>query len=353
MQLSQRQSILTYLLILCLIGVPISLIQYFEAPNLSVLMPYLIGLGFGFIVLIGYWYGWSYAPRAMVVVVTLIISIFTLMQSSDPELSIVLLLPAILALVCCDVRWVIATAAVTLISFVVRIVSIGLTPAFTPLMFYVIVVVGIVLASIVQGTTNRNVEQARQRAEDAAQAIANMNIGLESQVMERTAELEERSHAQSVLMEEQAHLLSELQRQHEHIRSLSVPVIPISAKTIVMPLIGTLDHERISFLRDRALAALNEQKARQMILDVTGVAMIDTVVAQGILSVVRAARLMGAEVILVGIRPEVAETIVSLGVNLNELPTYRDLADALQGDNSFHGVWYDQDQPNTDNVRLN
>src|SRR5690606_1393163 len=157
MQLSQRQSILTYLLILCLIGVPISLIQYFEAPNLSVLMPYLIGLGFGFIVLIGYWYGWSYAPRAMVVVVTLIISIFTLMQSSDPELSIVLLLPAILALVCCDVRWVIATAAVTLISFVVRIVSIGLTPAFTPLMFYVIVVVGIVLASIVQGTTNRNV----------------------------------------------------------------------------------------------------------------------------------------------------------------------------------------------------
>lgn len=54
-------------------------------------------------------------------------------------------------------------------------------------------------------------------------------------------------------------------RQHEHIRSLSVPVIPISAKTIVMPLIGTLDYERISFLRERALSALNDQKARKMI----------------------------------------------------------------------------------------
>lgn len=353
MQLSQRQSILSYLLFLCLIGVPMCVFQYFEAPNLSVLMPYLTGLFFGLVMLIGYWLGWNYAPLVMVVAVTFLISIFTLMQTTDPELDIALLLPPILALVCCDVRWVIATGATTLTAFVVRILSIGLTPSFTQLMLYIIVVTGIVLVSLVQAASNRSVEQARQRAENAAQALANMNISLESQVMERTAELEQRSHAQTVLMEEQAHLLSELQRQHEHIRSLSVPVIPISAKTIVMPLIGTLDHERISFLRDRALAALNDQKAHQMILDVTGVAMIDTVVAQGILSVVRAARLMGAEVILVGIRPEVAETIVSLGVNLNELPTYRDLADALQGDNSLNGVWYEQDQPNGDSVRLN
>lgn len=68
--------------------------------------------------------------------------------------------------------------------------------------------------------------------------------------------------------------------------------------------------------------------------------MIDTEVAQGILSVVRAARLMGAEVILVGIRPEVVETIVSLGVNLGELPTYRDLADALQGATSLSELLY-------------
>lgn len=342
MYLSQRQSILSYLLFLCLIGLPISVVQYFEAADLFVLMPYLIGFGFGLVVLVSYWLGWNHAPRVMVIAVTGLVSLFTLMQTTDPRLDIALLLPPILALVCSDVRWVIATGIITLLAFVARIVIIGLVPNFTPLTFYLIVVIGIVLASIVQGTSNHQVEMALKRAEDAAQALADMNLDLEKQVRERTAELEQRTQEQARLMDEQAHLLDELQRQHEHIRSLSVPVIPISAKTIVMPLIGTLDQERIAFLRERALSALNDQKARQMILDVTGVAMIDSEVAQGILSVVRAARLMGAEVILVGIRPEVAETIVGLGVSLGELPTYRDLADALQGATSLPELVYSQ-----------
>jgi rsbT co-antagonist protein RsbR len=144
---------------------------------------------------------------------------------------------------------------------------------------------------------------------------------LEATVAARTAALqaaldEVQSHAA-----EQARLLHENAEQRATIRELSVPVIPIAATTLIMPLVGALDTERLQFLQEQALHAIEQSSARTLILDITGVPIVDSQVAQGILSVVQATRLLGAETVLVGIRPEVAQAMVGLGLSLPGLRT--------------------------------
>ena len=113
-------------------------------------------------------------------------------------------------------------------------------------------------------------------------------------------------------------------------------MLPINRDTLVMPLIGALDTTRLMQVQEQALGRLAATRARRLLLDVTGVPVIDTQVAQGLIRVVQAARLLGAQVILVGIRPEVAQSIVGLGVQLTGIRTFSDLQSALKssGDQS-------------------
>jgi rsbT co-antagonist protein RsbR len=113
------------------------------------------------------------------------------------------------------------------------------------------------------------------------------------------------------------------------VRDLSVPVIPVSATTLVLPLVGALDSARLAHLQTRALQAVEQGRARTLILDITGVPVVDNQVAEGLLGVVQAAQLLGATVMLVGIRPEVAQTIVTLGLPFQAVHTFRDLQAAL------------------------
>ena len=96
-----------------------------------------------------------------------------------------------------------------------------------------------------------------------------------------------------------------------------------------MPLVGALDSTRLRQLQEQCLHALEQRAARTLVLDITGVPIVDTQVAQGLLMTVRAARLLGAEVALVGIRPEVAQSIVGLGLELRDVRTFSDLQSAL------------------------
>jgi rsbT co-antagonist protein RsbR len=102
---------------------------------------------------------------------------------------------------------------------------------------------------------------------------------------------------------------------------MSVPILPLTATTMVMPLVGALDSERIRLVQEQSLRTIQESSARWLILDVTGVPMIDSQVAQGLMQVVQAARLLGVEAVLVGIRPELAQTIVGLGLQLDSIVT--------------------------------
>jgi anti-anti-sigma regulatory factor len=156
-----------------------------------------------------------------------------------------------------------------------------------------------------------------------------IRASLETTVAERTSALQTALDDVQARAEEQARLLEEVESQRAMIKDLSVPVIPINASTLVMPLVGALDSTRLRQLREQCLHALEQRAARTLVLDITGVPIVDTQVAQGLLMTVRAARLLGAEVALVGIRPEVAQSIVGLGLELRDVRTFSDLQSAL------------------------
>jgi rsbT co-antagonist protein RsbR len=168
-----------------------------------------------------------------------------------------------------------------------------------------------------------------QQTRAANTALQAAQADLEAQVAARTAALRTALNEVETRSVEQERLLLENTRQREMIRDLSMPVLPISASTLVMPLVGALDGERLQQMQQQALRAVERSSAHRLLLDITGAPLVDTVVAQGLISVTRAVRLLGAEVALVGIRPDVAQTIVGLGVDLRGIQTFTDLQTAL------------------------
>lgn len=174
-------------------------------------------------------------------------------------------------------------------------------------------------------TTEKALAQSRLASAEARQA----NAELETTVTERTAALQDALAEVQARADEQARLLSEVNRQRQAIRDLSVPVIPISMQVLIMPLIGELDTERLAQAQEQALQSLQQTRARYLVLDITGVTLVDSQVAQGLVSIVHAARLLGSEVITVGIRPEVAQSIVGLGLSFAGMRTAADLQSAL------------------------
>ncbi len=154
--------------------------------------------------------------------------------------------------------------------------------------------------------------------------------GLQERVAERTAELQTALAEVERQMAEQQRLLAENERQRELIRGLSMPVLPVARETLVMPLVGELDAERIRLAQATALQAVEQTSARHLVLDITGMPFVDTAAAAGLISLVQAARLLGARVTLVGVRPDVAQTMVALGIDLGDVATAADLASALK-----------------------
>jgi rsbT co-antagonist protein RsbR len=112
-----------------------------------------------------------------------------------------------------------------------------------------------------------------------------------------------------------------IQEQNLMIRETSTPIMPIYEGILVLPLVGSVDTHRAGQVMDNLLQGITEHQADVVILDITGVPVVDTGVAHHILQVARAARLLGTEVVLVGIGPEIAQTIVQLGVDLSDITT--------------------------------
>ena len=117
-------------------------------------------------------------------------------------------------------------------------------------------------------------------------------------------------------------------RQQDEIAELSTPVVKLWEGILALPLIGTLDSSRTQVVMESLLEAIVEQSAEIAIIDITGVPTVDTLVAQHLLKTIAAARLMGADCIISGIRPQIAQTMVHLGVELNVV-SKATLADAL------------------------
>jgi rsbT co-antagonist protein RsbR len=121
----------------------------------------------------------------------------------------------------------------------------------------------------------------------------------------------ERIRLQNEIIQGQAAMLAEL----------STPLIPIDDHVMVMPLIGTLDSRRTQQIIQTLLAGIAESRSQVAILDITGVPIVDTQVANALIRAAQSVKLLGAQVVLTGIRPEVAQTLVGLGADLSGLVT--------------------------------
>jgi rsbT co-antagonist protein RsbR len=152
---------------------------------------------------------------------------------------------------------------------------------------------------------------------------------LELQVSERTTDLQRALSDLQQRSDAQARLLAQIDQQQTTIRELTVPIIPIDDQTLIMPLVGSFDAQRLSDIQEQALSAIERQRTRLLILDITGVPVVDSHIAQGLVTVVSAARLLGTQTVLVGIRPEVAQSIVGLGLEMSELRSEASLQNAL------------------------
>jgi rsbT co-antagonist protein RsbR len=118
-------------------------------------------------------------------------------------------------------------------------------------------------------------------------------------------------------------------RQQREIAELSTPVVKLWKGILALPLIGTLDSQRTQVVMENLLQTIVDTESEIAIIDITGVPTVDTEVAQHLLKTVMAARLLGAECTISGIRPQIAHTIVSLGIEFGDIATKATLADAL------------------------
>lgn len=114
------------------------------------------------------------------------------------------------------------------------------------------------------------------------------------------------------------------------LQELSASLIPVVDKISIMPLVGTIDTERAKLIMENLLEGVVKQRAEVVLLDITGVPVVDTMVAHHIIQAADAVRLVGAKCMLVGIRPEIAQTIVTLGINLSDFTTTSTLQRGMQ-----------------------
>lgn len=119
-------------------------------------------------------------------------------------------------------------------------------------------------------------------------------------------------------------------RQNSEMNEISTPVIRVWEGVLALPIIGTLDSERTQTVMENLLQEIVNTESKIAILDISGVPTVDTLVAQHLIKTVNATRLMGAECIISGIKPEIAQTIVHLGINLEGVQTKATLAAALK-----------------------
>ena len=169
------------------------------------------------------------------------------------------------------------------------------------------------------GKITRDLTERRQAEEE----VRRMRDDLEGRFKERTSEL---AKVNASLKAE----LSARKRAEEAIRELSTPVLPIRDRLLVLPLIGIIDSARALQLTEQLLGSIRTHRARAVVMDITGVAEVDSKVANHLLQTVEAARLMGARVIVSGISSGIAQTLVRIGVDLSALLTTTDLRGGLE-----------------------
>lgn len=167
-------------------------------------------------------------------------------------------------------------------------------------------------ATFLSWITSRSLRQEVERSQQQAAEVERYRAELEKKVFELSQTTEQ------------------LEASLREIREIGSPVLPIFEGVLLVPLIGTIDSERAQLVMERVLHQVTKRRARAVLLDITAVSMVDTAVANALLQTARGVRLLGAVPVLVGVRAEVAETIVALDVDLEGIATRAGLQEGLE-----------------------
>jgi rsbT co-antagonist protein RsbR len=188
-------------------------------------------------------------------------------------------------------------------------------PEAHPLVFTAGFALVIVILTLILDRFSGLLRQALEQAHAREAELEALRASLERTVAERTAVLQQK--------------VDELRTAHDTVRMLSVPALPVLPGVLVLPLIGAFDSRRIADLHRTTLNAVEQRRAKSVIFDVTGIPSMDTHTAQALLQTAAAVRLLGAQPWLVGLRAEVAQTIVELGIDLRAFRISASLESAI------------------------
>jgi rsbT co-antagonist protein RsbR len=257
--------------------------------------------------LIAYWRGWEPARH----IVTLIVAITVMSSLPGDVASIAAVLPAIFALALVGWRWVAGIGALMLLVLMAKSNFQGEYTTFTVLCSYLPTIGAAVMGGMALDAQRLTAEENASRAEDAlalSEARAN-EISLQA------TQLNEQNERQRELL----NLIS----------SLETPAVSIAPSVLLAPLVGNLDSRRADQIVRRLLEQVHSRRVRLVILDIAGIALVDTTAAGAVSEIMRALRLLGCEVVLTGISASVAATLVTQSDHLENLAVAASPEDAL------------------------
>jgi rsbT co-antagonist protein RsbR len=307
----QRRIVLTVIWIL-IAGIGLVLVsQLVTAAPPSRIVAALVGLVAAVLLLIAHSRDWKYTRHTTVAFFTLLAAASLPEPYVTSQVSFAVLIPPVLALMVVSPIWVVASAVVVMAGILLRAQGTSAYADPVMLVLFAMVIGGMILARLVVDAAQQAAETQAQRAE---QALA--------QSEQRSRELEEAT----VLMEQQ---LDQQQELLNLVTTLETPAVPLAEGVLFAPIVGHVDTRRAQLLTSRLLEEASSQRARLVVLDITGVSVMDTAVAKSLLNTAQALRLLGCEVTLSGISATVAMTLIQLGVNLKEVRTARSPQEAL------------------------
>jgi anti-anti-sigma regulatory factor len=273
---------------------------------ISIVATFIIG-GLWFL----YWQGWEYARYITVVFITLA-TVFALPpRLLTAEFASAIVMPPVLALIMASPTWIIGSGAAMIILLITRAGGQGIYTQPMTIIVYMMIVGGMALARIITETAKQTAEKNARQAEEAL-------IHTEQQAKE----LEEANMLLTVQLDQQDQLL-------QLVATLETPVLTLAEGVLFAPIVGHIDSRRAQSLTQRLLDEAHNQRARMIIIDVSGVPVMDTAVAKALMNSVQSLRLLGCDVTISGISATVALTLTQLGIDLKTVAIARSPREAV------------------------
>lgn len=258
--------------------------------------------------------GWRHAAVVLMIFSSVMVgsALNIVLVNGQASIPLALIFPPVLGLALVSAPWIMMSAIVSSGIYVVRAILSGYLVDPVLIIVYVMLVLIILVARAVLNTEVQRAEEARQRAE-AAQA----------RIKEQADALEAANTAQQAQLEEQRRLL-------DLVATLETPAITLAEGLLFAPVVGHLDGRRSAALTARLLEAAYRQRTNHVIIDIAGVSMVDSTVAQALIQTAQALRLLGCRVTLSGISSEVALTLTQQEIALSDIATVRSPQEALR-----------------------